>query len=560
MEWIDYFQKKPSALDEAAFVRKETHISIVLVGSNRVFKFKKPVRLDFIDQQSLQTRYELCRAECNLNSRISPQVYLGMGFVRATEDGFRLDVKSIHSDAASRSPDSETSTELNNCLDVCVVMHHLADEYRLEGQLPSLTFANMSALAEKIFAFHRKQHIEPPSPGFRKRQTDVLETIHGVAGGSDQLEKMARGIRENLRGAYRLASRRFQELDGHGDLRLDHIYAAPDSIDIIDCVEFSKSIRQVDPYEDLAFTTMGLELEGRSELARWLSVDYLYRSGDVTGFALLPYYEIYRASVRLMVDLLQRKDSPTARLDKRIASYEQYISQKINAPAAPGTGDRWQRTGPLCIVLMGLPATGKSRIGGLLRQDGIPVISSDALRKQQNRNPGIRQPEEYGQGKYKESKKKRVYQLLVASASRLLRTENVICLDASFSRAEYRTLLEDLRRPKRALPANPQTYSEAPHGRDATENDRWLQNRRSLRFLFLETVCSREEIKRRLDRRKTKPGFSDLTDFATWEKLEAAFETIQIDASDAYVRLPTDGPKREESIFEELRSLAGGFL
>ena len=95
--------------------------------------------------------------------------------------------------------------------------------------------------------------------------------------------------------------------DGHGDLRLDHVYLFPDhpppaDLVIIDCIEFNERFRYADPVADMAFLVMDLARHGRRDLARAFADAYFRASGDAEGRALLPFYTAYRAAVRGKVE------------------------------------------------------------------------------------------------------------------------------------------------------------------------------------------------------------------------------------------------------------------
>ncbi|MCB1140343.1 MAG: AAA family ATPase, partial [Leptospiraceae bacterium] len=435
----------------------------------------------------------------------------------------------------------------------------LPDEQRLEEKMETLGAADMDRLAETIATFHRNRPAEPPSHGFRSRLQNVLNTIRTV-GGMDFEAALHSLLSSNRK---TLNTRRFHEVDGHGDLRPDHIYLSDDAVNIIDCVEFSADIRQVDPYEDLAFATMGLRLNHRPDLARHLALSYLHRMCDVRGFLLMDLYEIYRAAVRLMVDALQLKEAGGENradyLRRRSEAYASLIEDLISGKKSIHNGNRRQLQGlgkatatdgggsgsphaigwkgPLLILLAGLPATGKSRIAALIREEGIPVLSSDVLRKKDDTRPEMRKPEAYGQGSYSSKKKMLNYRKLMCQAGRLFEKESVVCLDASFSRAQYRNL----------------AYRMVSRSRPAMD------------ILILQTDCSEEIIRRRLDKRKTRPGFSDLTDFDTWKKLKENFESVDLtvegdrfhSASGArlhHLILDTSGEKRT-SISPELKQM-----
>ena len=54
----------------------ETHISWVLLAGRVAYKFKKPVRLAFLDFTALDERRRFCEEELRLNRRLAPELYL----------------------------------------------------------------------------------------------------------------------------------------------------------------------------------------------------------------------------------------------------------------------------------------------------------------------------------------------------------------------------------------------------------------------------------------------------------------------------------------------------
>ncbi|MCB1171638.1 MAG: hypothetical protein KDK25_14925, partial [Leptospiraceae bacterium] len=157
----------PSFLNEASLEVKETHISTVLIGEN-VYKFKKPIRLDFVDQESLESRALLCFEEWRLNRRLSPRVYLGVDLLARKEDRLKL----FPWPGLEREPPafsivlSEVESHGWTVQDICVRMEHLADANRLEEKVSELDASDMDRLAEKIASFHRSLPSRPPSSGF----------------------------------------------------------------------------------------------------------------------------------------------------------------------------------------------------------------------------------------------------------------------------------------------------------------------------------------------------------------------------------------------------------
>ena len=57
---------------------RETHTGVVVLAGDRAFKAKKPVVTDFLDFRTPEQRERACRREVELNSRLSPESYLGV--------------------------------------------------------------------------------------------------------------------------------------------------------------------------------------------------------------------------------------------------------------------------------------------------------------------------------------------------------------------------------------------------------------------------------------------------------------------------------------------------
>src|SRR4030067_3382108 len=66
----------PDFPKEVKFI--ETHISLVFLTREYVYKVKKPVDFGFLDFTSLGKRKYFCEQEVKLNRRLSPDIYLGV--------------------------------------------------------------------------------------------------------------------------------------------------------------------------------------------------------------------------------------------------------------------------------------------------------------------------------------------------------------------------------------------------------------------------------------------------------------------------------------------------
>jgi aminoglycoside phosphotransferase family enzyme len=85
---------KPEALPDPTRRVKlvQTHISLVFVADEFVYKVKKPVNFGFLDFTTIEKRAFYCRQELNLNRRLAEDIYLSVLPIRF--DGKRYSMRS----------------------------------------------------------------------------------------------------------------------------------------------------------------------------------------------------------------------------------------------------------------------------------------------------------------------------------------------------------------------------------------------------------------------------------------------------------------------------------
>lgn len=62
-----------------------THISVVFLAGDHVYKLKKPVNFGFLDFSTLEKRKHFCEEEVRLNRRLAAEVYEGVVAVTQSE-------------------------------------------------------------------------------------------------------------------------------------------------------------------------------------------------------------------------------------------------------------------------------------------------------------------------------------------------------------------------------------------------------------------------------------------------------------------------------------------
>lgn len=69
----------------------QTHISTVILAGDFAWKFKRPVRLPFLDFSTLALRHHFCDEELRINRRTAPQLYLDVLPVTGSVDAPVID-------------------------------------------------------------------------------------------------------------------------------------------------------------------------------------------------------------------------------------------------------------------------------------------------------------------------------------------------------------------------------------------------------------------------------------------------------------------------------------
>ncbi|MEP0548906.1 MAG: AAA family ATPase [Rhodothermales bacterium] len=416
----------------------QTHISVVALAPPFVYKVKKPVDFGFLDFSTLARRRHFCEEEVRLNERLCPGLYEGV--VPIAWDGDALCVEGE-----------------GEPVEVAVKMRRLDPAGFFDARLRrgALTTADLDRVTERLAAFYRGQ---PPSPeaaawGWPERLR--LSTDENVA----QTERfvgdlIARPAFDALRSATdrffaanaRLLHRRRAEgrvVDGHGDLRLEHLHLRPDDVSdgdalcVYDCIEFNERFRCVDIASDLAFLAMDLDVHGRPDLAHHVVARMAASLDDPELWDVIDFYKGYRAYVRGKVEAMRSGESevPEAERAASRARARRYF-QLAMAYAVAGSE-------PLVIAVMGPVGAGKTTqaeaLGAAL---GWEVVSSDRVRKAQAGVPLFRRGSEAERAAlYAPDRTEAVYDALCETALRRASDGLSTVLDATFGTRRHRDAL-----------------------------------------------------------------------------------------------------------------------
>ncbi len=422
----------------------QTHISVVFLAGEWVYKIKKPVQLGFVDFSTIEKRRYFCEEEVRLNARLAPEVYLGV--VPVGNQGGKVQVEA----------DSQA-------VEWAVKMRRLPEEATLESRLArgEVDDALMADVARRIAEFHAQAEAGEriaafgrfdvvagnARDNFEQSRDHIGQTISAAV--FDRLRARTDEVLSDQRALIENRARRGVPRDTHGDLRLDHVYvveenAASRRLLIIDCVEFNEGFRYADPVSDVAFLAMDLKYAGRRDLARAFSDAYFDASGDGEGRALLSFYTAYRAAVRGKVEGLKQAEPEVPEEDRALAR----VRARGYWLLALGELEPPERR-PCLVLVAGLPGSGKSTLAAALNRHGdYHVVRSDVVRKELAGLPAeATAAGAFGTGIYSPEWSERTYgECLRRAEARLFEGQRVI-LDASFREESHRAaFLEAARR------------------------------------------------------------------------------------------------------------------
>lgn len=367
---------RPEALPEAGpdVDVRQTHISLVFLTGERVYKVKKTLALwGFLDYATLEARRRCCEEEVRINRRLAPDVYLGVLPV-VRRDG-RLAVGGA-----------------GEVVDWAVVMRRLRDDATLAHGVATGTtpVADVEEVGRLVAAFHagartpQAARVARPVAFARILRQNFVATRAAAATLGPTLHRwLDHRVGRLLRAARATIVRRQRAgvpVDGHGDLRAEHVVrdARPGHPRwlVIDGIEFAPTLRCIDPLSDAAFLAMDLASLGRRDLADAYLAAYLGARPDPDADALLPLFLAYRAHVRAKVDahLATEPEVPAPDRVRALAGARRHLALAWSY-ARGGTP-------PPLVLLVGPSGVGKSAIVRALAPVlGADVASSDVERK-----------------------------------------------------------------------------------------------------------------------------------------------------------------------------------
>lgn len=415
----------PEQAEAAAFLRDlagtepvETHISLVFVGSDTVWKLKKAVRLEFLDFTPLDARHRFAQRELELNRPAAPELY--------------RDVVPI-----VRGPDGvlafgETGTD-QPVIDWVLRMAHVPASDFLDAiaDAGGLTSALLDALGDTVAAYHNSLL---PAEGI-----DAVAAMRDVTIGNAR-SALDAGLSPDAVRDWQ--SRQLAALDditpwlgersrdgfvrrAHGDLHLGNLCLWHGEPVPFDALEFDEAMATIDLGYDLAFLLMDLDQRVSRNAANHVLNRYVARTGDAALTRGLSVFLSLRAMIRAHV---QAKREHADEANCYLSAAARYL-----APRAA-----------IVIAIGGLPGTGKSTLARALAPElgsapGALVLRSDEIRKRMH---GVAPEERLPQSAYSEATSEAVLTMLADMACEAAGGGQAVIADATFIDPRHRAKIE----------------------------------------------------------------------------------------------------------------------
>ncbi|MEO1654824.1 MAG: AAA family ATPase, partial [Bacteroidota bacterium] len=408
----------------------QTHASIVALTDAFAYKLKKPVDFGFLDFSTLDNRHFYCQEELRLNRRLSQDIY--------------LDIVPLYFDETKLSFENKPGRIVN----YAVKMRRLREAGFLvnliqDPQFPPHRLDTLILLLQKFYAAQSpradKQHY-----GGQKNLKEMVEgnlsplpDWEGFSIDSRTRKLISQEQRKFIQDQASLLDERVRRqkiLEGHGDLRAEHIYYEGAQVQLFDCIEFSEALRYLDPLNELAFLYMDFCYRQRADLGDYLFQEMIPQLEAPTDQVkdLFKFYLVYRACVRGKVNSLKAQenevDAETREISRKKAQGYFRLALRFSILGSE----------PHLILVLGGVASGKSTLARRISEMlGLHHLNSDVLRKDlagQAQNKPT--PSEKIAQVYSEEMTQKTYKLLQENGQNLLHREGAVVLDATYRNPE----------------------------------------------------------------------------------------------------------------------------
>ncbi|HEX8739297.1 MAG TPA: AAA family ATPase [Casimicrobiaceae bacterium] len=295
----------------------ETHASWVFLTEHEAWKLKKPVFNRYVDLRTPEGRERNGIEELRVNRRFTADVYLGVvplrrdaaGALCVDGDGDAVDwLVRMRRLPAELMLDRVIATRRFNPCSLDGVVRLLARVYRETGPVT-------------VAGDDYRRHLQD---AIAEHERDLLRADARLA------QPMVREIIDWQRAFVRDTAwlvdrvRAFRIVEGHGDLRPEHICLERDP-KIIDSLEFARALRVVDAADELGFLALECERLGAPEAREVIFETYGELTGDHPPAALVDFYQSMRACTRAMLAVRHLGDDSVRDEDRWRARARRYL-------------------------------------------------------------------------------------------------------------------------------------------------------------------------------------------------------------------------------------------
>ena len=299
-EKVEFLRDRRQYPDRPARVAVvETHFAWVFLAGRHAYKLKKPMRQASLDYRTIASREAACRKEVRLNRRLAPSIYIGVvpltrrrnGELALGRGGSVVDwLVKMRRLSAARMLDRVIARRAISSRDLGSLTDALATFFRRARREPMTAAAYVSWLRARTLRNARDLRAADLRLGRERIDPVIRAQLAFIAGASDLL---------GARGA--------KLIEGHGDLRPEHVWLGPRPV-VIDCLEFDPELRRLDPAEEMAFLALECGRLGASRVSEDLLQRYRVAMQDPVPEALLQFYLSQRAATRAKIAAWHLRD------------------------------------------------------------------------------------------------------------------------------------------------------------------------------------------------------------------------------------------------------------
>lgn len=268
----------------------ETHMSWVFLTDLFVYKLKKPVRYDFLDFTLLDLRHKYCLEEVRINRKLAKGIYQGVVPLTTHKNLLQLN-------------------GAGEIIDWLVKMKRLPELKMLDKAITtdSIDSQDLHRAAEKLVNFYltsrpvkpeeklfRRQIINDIAHNCKELLRDEFDLPHAV------IIRIEADLLHFILKYKQVFNKRLEDgriVDGHGDLRPEHICLTPTPV-IIDRIEFNRELRIMDVAEELSHFALECEILGSPYAGKLFLNVYERKSHERIPVVLICFYKAKRALLR----------------------------------------------------------------------------------------------------------------------------------------------------------------------------------------------------------------------------------------------------------------------